>query len=130
MKKLIAISALIFLLAGICTFEELFLNNFVHSFTAKADNLSNLISTSTNINENETIKNSYSSLKNDWNNAKITLCFFTNYEKIKTMDESFIKLESSINNNDTNLANENISLICNYDQFFNYMLGFNLNNLF
>ena len=130
MKRLFAILSLILILIGICIFEELFLKGFVNNFTAKAESLSTLIQQSENTKTNANITNSYNTLKNDWHNAKITLCFFTNYEKIKSMDESFIKLESALNNNDKNLANENIAIICNYEQFLNYMMGFNLNNLF
>ena len=130
MKRFFAVLILILILISVCTFEEIFLQTFVKSFTFKAETLSALISNKTELKENKEINNSYITLKQDWNNAKTTLCFFTNYEKIKSMDESLIKLESAIKNNDKNLANENISLICNYDQFFNYMLGFNLNNLF
>ncbi len=130
MKRLIAMIILFLILVSICAFEEIFLSSFVSNFTAKAQTLSTLIEENENLESNSQIKNTFSSLKNSWHNAKTTFCFFTNYEKIKSMDESFIKLEASINNNDKNLANENVAMICNYEQFFNYMMGFNINNLF
>lgn len=130
MKRLFAILSLVLILISICIFEELFLKNFVNNFTVKAEALSTLIEQTENTKEDENINNSYNTLKNDWHNAKTTLCFFTNYEKIKSMDESFLKLDSALKNNDKNLANENISIICNYEQFLHYMMGFNLNNLF
>lgn len=129
MKRFFAIIFLVLILIAVCTYEEIFLNNFVSGFTTKAQALSTLIEQNENINTNN-ISNSLTELKNNWQITKRTLCFFTNYEKIKSMDESFIKLEAGINNNNKDLANENIAVICNYNQFFYYMMGFNLNNLF
>ena len=130
MKRFIAIIVLLIIIVGICTFEEFFLHNFVKPFTTQANALSKQIEDNENITSNKEIITNYTALKNNWQKAKTTLCFFTNYEKIKSMDESFIKLESGIKNNDKDLANENISLICNYDKFLTYMMGFNINNLF
>ena len=129
MKRLFAILSLIIVLIAICTFEEVFLDKFIPQFTSEANSLSTLIKGTENLN-NEEINTNYKKLNNNWNNAKIIMCFFTNYEKIKSLDESFIKLNSAIKNNDKNLANENISIICNYEKFLNYMMGFNFNNLF
>ena len=42
---------------------------------------------------------------------------YTQYEKIKGLDESFIKLKTAIKNNDKALAMENIAIIKNTDKF-------------
>lgn len=130
MKRFLSILILIIVLSGISILEEVFLHNFITNLTNKAEVVSIAIENSKdNVSNDEILKNFYD-LKDFWHKSKNRLCYFTNYEKIKTVDESFVKLSTAIKNNDLSLATENIAVIKEYGDFFHYMMGFNLNNLF
>ena len=130
MKRLISILILLIIIIGIAIAEELFIHNFITNLTTKAEVVSVEIENSKENLKNENITKTYTDLKDFWKKSKIGLCYFTNYEKIKTVDESFVKLSTALKNNDLSLATENIAVIKEYGDFFHYMMGFNLNNLF
>lgn len=130
MKRLISILILLIIIIGIAIAEELFIHNFITNLTTKAEVVSVEIENSKENLKNENITKTYNDLKDFWKKSKIGLCYFTNYEKIKTVDESFVKLSTALKNNDLSLATENIAVIKEYGDFFHYMMGFNLNNLF
>ena len=130
MKRLISILILLIIIIGIAIVEELFIHNFITNLTTKAEVVSVEIENSKENLKNENITKTYTDLKDFWKKSKIGLCYFTNYEKIKTVDESFVKLSTALKNNDLSLATENIAVIKEYGDFFHYMMGFNLNNLF
>lgn len=130
MKKLIAILVLVSILIAIATLEQVYINNFINTLNAKSQQVSALIEVDTENLNREEVKSSFEDLNKFWNDAKNKLCYFTNYEKIKSTDESFVKLETAIKNNDSSLAIENISIIKAYGDFFTYFMGFNINNLF
>lgn len=130
MKRLISILVLLIIIIGIAVMEEIFIHNFITNLTVKAEIVSVEIEKNKDNLNNESISSVYSDLKSFWKKSKIGLCYFTNYEKIKTIDESFVKLSTALKNNDLSLATENIAVVKEYGDFFHYMMGFNLNNLF
>lgn len=130
MKRTISIIILTIILISFATFEELFIQNFISTLKNKAEQVSIAINKNEeNINTEEVLK-SVDNLKVFWEDSKSTICYFTNYEKIKSIDESFVKLSTSIKHNDMSLASENIAVIKDYSEFFKYLMGFNLNTLF
>ena len=130
MKRLISILIIFFLIVSIAIFEEIYVNNFINNLSSNADIVSVCIKENENNLNIDKINNNFSHLKNFWSKSKKVLSYFINYEKIKTLDESFIKLDIAIKRNDFSLASENIALIKEYSQFFEFLMGFNLNNLF
>lgn len=130
MKRFISILIIFFLIISIATFEEIYVNNFILTLSNKADIVSVCIKENENNLNIDKINKNFSNLKNFWSKSKKVLSYFINYEKIKTLDESFIKLDIAIKRNDFSLASENIALIKEYSQFFEFLMGFNLNNLF
>ena len=130
MKRLISILILLIIIIGIAIAEELFIHNFITNLTTKAEIVSVKIENNKENLNNENLTKTYGELKEFWKKSKIGLCYFTNYEKIKTVDESFVRLSTALKNNDLSLATENIAVIKEYGDFFHYMMGFNLNNLF
>ena len=130
MKRLISILIIFFLIVSIAIFEEIYVNNFINNLSSKADIVSVCIKENENNLNIDKINNNFSHLKNFWSKSKKVLSYFINYEKIKTLDESFIKLDIAIKRNDFSLASENNALIKEYSQFFEFLMGFNLNNLF
>lgn len=130
MKRFLAILFLVFVLIGFSVFEEFYNKTFLKTLNAKAEQVSVVINKNeNNLNVNE-VNDKYNVLKDFWQKSKNTLCYFTNYEKIKSIDESFVKLETAIKHNDISLAAENIAVIKEYSEFFKYIMGFSLSNLF
>lgn len=130
MKRFLAILFLVFVLIGFSVFEEFYNKTFLKTLNTKAEQVSVVINKNeNNLNVNE-VNDKYNVLKDFWQKSKNTLCYFTNYEKIKSIDESFVKLETAIKHNDISLAAENIAVIKEYSEFFKYIMGFSLSNLF
>ena len=130
MKRFIPILFLIIILISIAAFEEFYTNKFMKDLDNKAGIVLTKIEENKDNLNIETVKTSYNDLNTFWHKAKNTLCFFTNYEKIRNIDESFVKLSTAITNNDLSLATENATVIKEYSTFFEYLMGFNINNLF
>lgn len=130
MKRLIAVLFLVAVLITIATLEQVYVNNFLYQLDIKSQQVSQAIEVDDKNLEREDVKNSFEDLNKFWHNAKNKLCYFTNYEKIKSVDESFVKLSTAIENNDSSLAIENIAVIKEYRNLFTYFMGFNINNLF
>lgn len=130
MKKFFSILFLLVVLISIATFEEI----YTHHFLRDLDNKSNIVLTEIEKNKENlnipAVNNSFDDLNTYWHKAKNTLCYFTNYEKIRNLDESFVKLSTAIKNNDLSLATENATVIKEYSSFFEYLMGFTINNLF
>ena len=130
MKRTFSILILIVILFSVATFEEIYIKQFISSLKIKAENVSIAINKNEENINNKEVEKAFNELKNFWSKSKNILCYFTNYEKIKSIDESFVKLTTSIKHNDMSVANENIAVIKDYGQIFNYLMGFNLNTLF
>ncbi|MBQ9793243.1 MAG: DUF4363 family protein [Clostridia bacterium] len=130
MKRTISIIILSFILISIATFEEIYTQNFIYTLRNKAEQVAVAINKNEDNINNEDVLSSLDDLKIFWHKSKNILCYFTNYEKIKSIDESFVKLSTSISHNDMSLASENIAVIKDYSEFFKYLMGFNLNTLF
>ncbi len=130
MKRTFSILILIVILFSIATFEEIYIKQFISSLKIKAENVSIAINKNEENINNKEVEKAFNELKNFWSKSKNILCYFTNYEKIKSIDESFVKLTTSIKHNDMSVASENIAVIKDYGQIFNYLMGFNLNTLF
>ena len=130
MKRLISILILLITIICIAVTEEIFIHKFINTLTSKAEVVCVQIESNKDNLNNKEISTLFDDLEEFWKKSKTVLCYFTNYEKIKNVDESFVKLSTAIKNNDLSLATENIALVEEYSSFFHYMMGFNLNNLF
>lgn len=129
MKRLIAVLFLLFILIAISTLEQIYVNKFLYNLAVKSDQVSQAIEIDDKNLERKEVKTSFEDLNSFWEDAKNKICYFTNYEKIKSVDESFVKLSTAIKNNDSSLAIENIAVIKEYSKLFTYFMGFNINNL-
>ncbi len=128
MKRNIIIVCIILIIVSVCIVEELILHNTSDNLLILSQNLSQSLIESDTINSQENLDN-YNKLNDFWKSSKRTLCFLTNYEKIRTLDESIIKLGTALQNDDKSLVVENISIIKSFNEFSHYFMGFNINNL-
>ena len=76
------------------------------------------------------VEQNFGVLKSFWEDEKIKVCYFTNYDKIRMVDESIVKLDYGIKNNEKSLVVENLGLLLQFGEFLHFTNGFNLNNLF
>lgn len=129
MKRLIAVLVLLTVLITIATLEQVYVNNFLYNLSVKSNNVSQAIEIDDKDLKRDEVKSTFEDLNEFWKDAKNKLCYFTNYEKVKSVDESFVKLSTAIKNNDSSLAIENIAVIKEYTKLFTYFMGFNINNL-
>ena len=129
MKKLIGVLIIIVLLITGGILEEIFINKTTDKLVYYSSNLETLFKDNQeNINTPE-INEEFSKLKIFWDETEDVLCYITNFEKIRTLDENITKLESAIKYNDFSVASENLALIKNYKEVLHYVLGANIDNV-
>jgi len=130
MKRNIVVVCILAILFVISLCEEL----LVHDTTKKLNTYTSALQTSMQNNNTELdtkeVLDNFDNLKLYWDNKKNQICFFANYDKIRYMDESLIKLNDALKNNDSSLANENLSAVKSFYSLIQYVMGFNINNLF
>ncbi len=129
MKKLIGVLIIIALLITGGILEEIFINKTTDKLVYHSSNLETLFKDNQeNINIPE-INEEFSKLKIFWDETEDVLCYITNFEKIRTLDENITKLESAIKYNDFSVASENLALIKNYKEVLHYVIGTNIDNV-
>ena len=130
MKRNIYVLLLIILLTAVCILEELLLKSTHTALQNYSNELTILFAQhKENLNSSSVISK-FDETKAFWDNQKRYITYFTNYDKIRTIDESFIKLEEALDDNDKSLALENLSIIKLSADSLQYFMGFNINNLF
>lgn len=130
MKRNIYVLLLIILLTAVCILEELLLKSTHTALQNYSNELTILFAQhKENLNSSSVISK-FDETKAFWDNQKKYITYFTNYDKIRTIDESFIKLEEALDDNDKSLALENLSIIKLSADSLQYFMGFNINNLF
>lgn len=130
MKRNIVIVFILLLLFGIGLCEEILVKDTVSNLDSLTTSLSQTIAQNEDNLNTENVKTNMKNLENYWVKTKNKICFFANFDKIKFMDESLIKLDSAIKENDKLLAIENLSMVASFPKLINYVMGFNINNLF
>ena len=130
MKRNVLVIIIVAILAIISICEEL----TVREVTTNLGSYTSALESAINQNEDNIdvteVNDSFEKLNDYWNSKKTHICFFANYDKIKYMDENMIKLDDAIKDNDNILAKENLSSVKSFGALIQYVMGFNINNLF
>ena len=130
MKRNILVIIIVAILAIISIFEELTVKDVTTRIGAYAGAIESAINQNEeNINVSS-VKDTFEDLSSYWDSKKTHICFFANYDKIRYMDENMIKLNDAIKDNDMVLAKENLSSVKSFGLLIQYVMGFNINNLF
>ena len=130
MKRNILVIIIVAILAIISIFEELTVKDVTTRIGAYAGAIESAINQNEeNINVSS-VKDTFEALSSYWDSKKTHICFFANYDKIRYMDENMIKLNDAIKDNDMVLAKENLSSVKSFGLLIQYVMGFNINNLF
>lgn len=130
MKRNLIIVLIVLLIVAVCAIEEIVLSNINANLAHYTEELSTSITENSDNLSTFEVEEKYKNLSSFWKDAKRKLCYLTNYEKIRIMDESIIKLGASIENNDESLTIENLAIVETFSEFTYYFMGFNINNLF
>ena len=130
MKRNFAIVVLAIVLFAVATIEETWVHNFCAQMATFSHNLEIVVTQNQNGLDRNEVEVEYEKLNSFWQNEKIKMCYFTNYDKIRVMDESMIKLGIGIKQNDHALVAENLGLVLQFGNMVHFSNGFNLNNLF
>lgn len=130
MKRNIYVLILIAILVGVCILEELLLKSTYTTLQGYSNELTVLFTQNKEELNAKQVVSKFDETKAYWDNQKKYITYFTNYDKIRTIDESFIKLEEALDDNDKSLALENLSIIKASAESLQYFMGFNVNNLF
>ncbi len=130
MKRNLIIVLIVLLIVAVCAIEEIVLSNINSNLAHYTEELSTSITKNSDNLSTFEVEEKYNDLSGFWKDAKRKLCYLTNYEKIRIMDESIIKLGASIKNNDESLTIENLAIVEVFSEFTYYFMGFNINNLF
>ena len=130
MKRNIYVLILVTILIAICFLEEYLLKITYDNMQDYSTQLTTLVSQHSEDLSSKEVVDKFDETKKYWNNQKKFITYFTNYDKIRSIDESFIKLDEALNNNDKSLALENLSIINASAESLHYFMGFNVNNLF
>ena len=130
MKRNLIIVLIVLLIVAVCAIEEIVLSNINANLAHYTEELSTSITENSDNLSTFEVGEKYKNLSSFWKDAKRKLCYLTNYEKIRIMDESIIKLGASIENNDESLTIENLAIVETFSEFTYYFMGFNINNLF
>lgn len=130
MKRNLIIVLIVLIIIAVCAIEEIVLSNINANLAHYTEELSTSITENSDNLSTFEVGEKYKNLSSFWKDAKRKLCYLTNYEKIRIMDESIIKLGASIENNDESLTIENLAIVETFSEFTYYFMGFNINNLF
>lgn len=130
MKRNLIIVLIVLIIIAVCAIEEIVLSNINSNLAHYTEELSTSITENSDNLSTFEVEEKYNDLSVFWKDAKRKLCYLTNYEKIRIMDESIIKLGASIKNNDESLTIENLAIVEVFSEFTYYFMGFNINNLF
>ena len=130
MKRTISVIVIIAIIALICVLEELAVSRVSSGLNDNSKKLyAQFLANKSNISVSN-VKKEYDNLDDFWGVEKHKLCYLTNYDKIRNVDEGMARLKYAIENNDYSLAIDNISIIMSYGDFLHFFMGFNINNLF
>ena len=129
MKRLIGIIIITIILIGGGIVEEICINKTITKLEFFATNLEEKINKNKDDINTEDINTSFNELDNFWKQTESVFCYLTNFEKVRSLDESVVKLKTAIFYNDFSVATENLALIKNYAKVLHYTLGVSLNNI-
>lgn len=129
MTRIISMIIITLLLIGCGAGEELFVRNTVKQLNAHAKTLDLLIEENEENLDTVDVKQKFNELKSFWEKTEHILTYIVNFEKIRAIGESIIKLEGAITQNDFSVAVENIKLVINYSKNLNYIMGGDISNI-
>ena len=128
MKRGICISIIIIFLIGICTLEQILVDNTLLRLKEKTNNLIIILSEYEDI-KNEEIISKTNELNDFWDEHENLLCFFINHKDMQEMGIELNKMKSYIISNTKEEFITSFNLVLHYTETFNHIMGLSLQNL-
>lgn len=127
MKKIIIVSIITLLLITLGTFEVIMVKNINVKLLSNVNQLHTL--TIENKDDLTHILEKVDSIKNDWDNVEPVLCLMFNHKDLSTITDTLSKYRAYVYNNDYDNAIAEISLLKEYAEKNDHVMGFNIQNL-
>lgn len=119
--------ALLLIVCGLC--EEIYVHKTINTLTHTSNHLEILVEENKDNINCDAVKNELNGLKKYWEKTEKNLCYIVNFEKIKPINESIIKLEGAVKENDFSVAMENVKTLQNYSNTLHYIMGISATNI-
>ncbi len=117
------------LLVGFGIWQEIYVGNIIKNLTTMSYQLEVVVDDNEDNIDVTPVHKEFEKLKSFWGKTEHTICYIVNFEKVKYINESIIKLEGAIDENDFSVAMENVKTLQNYSKALKYIMGLNLNNI-
>ena len=127
MKKIVIVSIITLLLITLGTFEVIMVKNINVKLLSNVNQLHTL--TIENKDDLTHILEKVDSIKNDWDNVEPVLCLMFNHKDLSTITDTLSKYRAYVYNNDYDNAIAEISLLKEYAEKNDHVMGFNIQNL-
>ena len=127
MKKIIIVCIITIFLIGLGTFEVIMVKKINNTLLNNVNTLHTL--TIENQNDLTTLLYKVDHIKADWDNVEPLLCLMFNHKDLSTITDTLSKYRAYVYNNDYDNAIAEISLLKEYAEKNDHVMGFNFQNL-
>ena len=121
MKKFITIIFVVFLLVGLCTWEQITINDYLDDIQI-TKGIKNI--------QTEEISNRVEKLKSTWEQHEEVLCFFANHKDMRDLCIEIQRLRGNIIVNQYEDFTAGLQVIYHLTQDYHFIMGLSLQNVF
>lgn len=129
MKKFITIIFVVFLLVGLCIWEQITINDYLDDIQNQSKELIEITKGIKNI-QTEEISNRVEKLKSTWEQHEEVLCFFANHKDMRDLCIEIQRLRGNIIVNQYEDFTAGLQVIYHLTQDYHYIMGLSLQNVF
>lgn len=126
-KRIIAVYAIAILLVALATIEVVLVKNVNNTLLVEVNSLHTL--TIENKDNLTTLLPKVDKVKNSWDKKEPTLCLMFNHKDLSTITDTLALYRAYVYNNDFDNAIAQISLLKEYAEKNDHVMGFNIQNL-
>ena len=127
MKKIILVCIISIFLIGLGTFEVIMVKKINNDLLSNVNILHSM--TIENKNNLTPLLHKVDIIKSDWDEVEPILCLMFNHKDLSTITDTLSKYRAYVYNNDYDNAIAEISLLKEYAEKNDHVMGFNLQNL-
>ena len=129
MKKFITIIFVVFLLVGLCTWDQITINDYLDDRQNQSKELIEITQGIKNI-QTEEISNRVEKLKSTWEQHEEVLCFFANHKDMRDLCIEIQRLRGNIIVNQYEDFTAGLQVIYHLTQDYHFIMGLSLQNVF
>ncbi len=129
MNRAIGMIIISVLLISLGVWQEIYIHDVINVLNTSTKQLEVVVDQYEDNINCDPVKKEFQKLQTFWSKKEPKLCYIVNFEKIKYINESLVKLEGAITQNDFSVALENVKTLQNYSSALHYIMGMNINNI-